>query len=154
MGMIFNLKEYDKELYSTERGEKKLLIEGDYWGRHFAIVRNPIGFPVAYIEVKPKDWIMSVEIDGEDYDTRYDAASMFVNGGATYFGSAYWNEEDDRTYIGWDYAHAGDYYPLYNNGNDDGHKWTICEILMDVAHAVEGMDRDNDLNRQPGFRGT
>ena len=147
MGQIYNLKQYDKALYSKESSEKKLLLEGDYWGRHFAIVRNSVGFPLAYVEVKPDDWIMSIESNDDGYDNRYDAASMFVNGGATYYGPAHWNKEDKRMYIGWDYGHADDYYPRYQ-GVDEGHKWTVYEILMDVAHAVEGMERDNDINRQ------
>ena len=144
MGQILNLKEYSKELYSRGTEQPILLLEGDYWGRHFAIVRHRLGFPDAYIEVKPDDYIMSVEGEGCD---KYDSTSMYVNGGATYYGSAYWNKDDKRTYVGWDYAHAGDYYPCSYFPDNEGHKWTVYEILMDVAHAVEGMERDNNLNR-------
>lgn len=144
MGRIENLKIYNEEVYSEQTEEPTLLLEGDYWGRHFAIVRHRLGFPDAYIEVKPDDYIMSVE--GTDYD-KYESTSMYVNCGATYYGSAYWNKDDKRTYVGWDYAHFGDYDPYSSSPDETGHKWTICEILMDVAHAVEGMERDNDLNK-------
>jgi hypothetical protein len=144
MGQISNLKIYDKEIY--KRVEKTLmLMEGDYDERHFVIVRHECGHPNAYIEVKKDDKITTEKPSklAQEYgfDDRYEAFSGMVHYGATYYGKAYWNPEDDRTYIGWDYGHCDDYNS--NQTWQGGHKWNFTEILMDVAHAVDGFYRDN-----------
>lgn len=151
MGKIDNLKVYCKKVYDkTEMGVNKKLLEGDYYDRHFVIIRHKFGSPDAYIEVKPDDWINKAEPSeygkSMNHDDRYEKAGLWVNGGPTYFGDAYWDSEDKRTYIGWDYAHCDDYDPqweLSSGKEDSGHKWSMIEIMMDVAHAYEGMERDN-----------
>lgn len=153
MGIIANLKVHDKEVYKLDC-KNKVLLEGDYWGRHFVILRYRQGHPNAYMEVLPDDWIKTQEpseyAKEHHYDDRYDSFSGNVNGGATYYGGAYWDDKDNRTYIGWDYGHCGDYDAWFsrNSGKEDtGHKWTIIEILMDVVHAWEGFERDNRDNQ-------
>ena len=118
-----------------------VLMEGDYNGRHFAIIRHELGFPDAYIEVKEDDWISKTEI--ADYDQRYDAYQGYVHGGATFYGKCYWNKEDTRTYLGWDYGHCGD-YEASSKLYEDCKKWSYAEILMDIARVWEDLEWMNN----------
>ena len=149
MGKLSNEKVYCKEVYGT-RSEKSIkLAEGDYYERHYVVLRHKLGTPNAYIEVKPDDWLMTVEpseyAKEHGFDDRYDAATMNENGGATYFGPAGWDKEDKRMYVGWDYGHCEDYDPSWpEDRQQEAHKWTFMEIMMDVAHAYDGIMLDND----------
>lgn len=126
-----------------------VVMEGDYGGRHFAIL-CVYGHPCAYIEVRKDDAIAKCE--GHRCDGYCcDCASICVHGGPTYYGSAQWDETDQRNYIGWDYAHLGDYCN-YGDGihidcidkESDKH-WTTAEILMDVALAGYGLDTQKEI---------
>lgn len=149
MGRIYNLKVHEKELYRSY-GINTIVIEGDYEGRHFVVLRHHSGHPNAYVEVL-KDDCLCKEGPSEfgkthGYDDRYEHFSGNVHGGATYYGYAYWDDQDERTYIGWDYGHLGDYVPAWEPLSyieDEGYRWSIAEILMDVAHAVDGFEYDN-----------
>ena len=135
------------EIYISEltepnfRNSEHVLMEGDYSGRHFAIIRHDLGFPDAYIEVKDDDWICRAEIN--DDELRYDLYQGSVHGGATYYGRCYWNEEDKRTYLGWDYGHYGDYEACSKAYKGDK-KWSYAEILMDVAKVWADLAWMND----------
>ena len=148
MGRIHNLKVHEKELYSSS-GIDTIVIEGDYWDRHFVVLRHHSGHPNVYVEVLPDDWLYRQEPSefGKEhgYDDRYEQFTGYVHGGATYYGGAYWNSQDQKTYIGWDYSHLGDYDPrdTLSGIEDEGYRWSIAEILMDVAHAVDGFEIDN-----------
>ena len=141
---ISNLKVYDRIVYKGQDQAAKLL-EGDYYERHFVIVRTRIGHPCAYIETKPDDWACTQELD-DKWTEKYELFDVDVHGGATYYGNlSHWGD-DDRTYLGWDYAHSGDYdcYSALYCDESDGHKWTLLEMLMDVAKAYDGIMRQND----------
>ena len=149
MGKLSDVKVYDKTLYKLDDKNTKLM-EGMYYNRHFVVLRHKSGHPNAYLEVLDDDWIKTVEptdyAKEHGWDDRYDAFSGYINGGATYYGEAYWDAEDKRTYIGWDYGHCDDYDPWWSqvSGKEDtGHKWNFVEIMMDVAHAYDAFERDN-----------
>ena len=82
--------------------------------------------PTAYIECKLED------CNSYD-DERLDIIS--VHGGFTYFGESYWNNENN-TYLGWDYAHYMDYagyevlFPACIR-SDESKKWrtNCCECV-------------------------
>ena len=128
-------------------GGKRVLMEGDYEDRHFAIVRHDLGFPDAYVEIKESDYIFKADCGD---DQRYEVYEGCVHGGATFFGRCYWNEEDDRLYIGWDYGHCGDYqeYHPYTDKNsyEGDKKWTLAEILMQIAGVIADIRWQNDLH--------
>lgn len=135
MARILDLKVYDKVIYRGQNNEA-ILLEGDYEERHFIIVRTRMGHPCAYVETKPDDWAYSQK-PGE-WSEQYDVYDVYVHGGATYYGKLSW-DHNNRIYLGWDYAHMGDYDYCFN----EGYKWTLPEILMDIARAVDGIDRQN-----------
>lgn len=139
----------DSEIYKVTdesfRGPKThVLVEGIYNGRHFAITRHTLGFPDAYIELKPYDYIMKAEC--EDGMPRYDLYEGRVHGGATFFGRCYWHEDDDRFYLGWDYGHCGDFdatsagWPTKNEAK----KWTLLEVMMSIAQAEADLRWQNE----------
>ena len=67
-----------------------------------------------------------------------------MHGGFTYYGEVAWVADDKKKYLGWDYAHYGDYVGYeqllpsqYRNG---GKKWTTEEIYEEVKYAIEGLE--------------
>lgn len=128
-----------------------IVIEGDYKGRHF-IINRFCGHPNGYIEIKESDYIYFGELDV--YEERYDLYEGNIHGGMTYFGRINEMNGDRRFYIGWDYAHAGDYIeysdklqlPPIDMPKDK--KWTLLEVLMDVARAWDGIT-DQNIRRCP-----
>ena len=68
----------------------------------------------------------------------------------TYLGKVYWDKNDKGEYLGWDYAHNGDY-----NGADDisevndkrfdltGKKYTTSEVLKDVYKVIDWIIKNN-----------
>lgn len=154
MGIISNLvinenDVYDSTVLNGTGREIKILAEGDYGydseKRHFAIVRTRLGHPCAYIEVKPDDHALKEASDYNDDvndDITCDCFDVFVHGGATYCGEAYWDKSDKRMYLGWDYAHYGDYTPTIPW--DSGKKWTMLEIFADIVEAYAGIREQNE----------
>lgn len=128
-------------------GANEVLMEGDYEDRHFAIVRHSLGFPDAYVEIKEDDYIYKA--DCED-SPRYELYEGCVHGGATFYDRCYWNDEDHRWYLGWDYGHCGDYqeyhgpYEIGDDGDDHGKKWTLAEILMQIAGVISDIRWQNE----------
>lgn len=152
MGIISNLVVNETNVYKEgdfildNVRKTVILTEGDYGydsdKRHFVIVRTRLGHPCAYIEVKPSDHALKEASGKNDDDVIYDDFEVFVHGGATYYGKAYWDESDKRMYLGWDYAHYGDYTPTIPW--DSGKKWTMLEIFADVVEAYAGIREQNE----------
>ena len=132
----------NKELYQIWNDEEillKVIMEGDYRGRHFVIGAYITGNPNAYLEVKETD---TIYCESKEYEY-YDGGLGRVNGGSTYFGRAYWNEDDKRTYVGWDYGHAND-YNVRRPGFSENRKWDLIDILMEIACAENEIETINE----------
>lgn len=122
-------------IYGYDR-KKEILYKGEYHGRKFAIVSMGI-HPNAYVELKEKEVQKSKSYDDYDLD---------VHGGFTYLGNAHWDEEDKLTYIGWDYAHYGDFSGVYLQDKDyywrnSGKEWTTQEIFEEVKSVIEQFEK-------------
>lgn len=152
-GHLENLKRYgtDKDLYQSwdcydgpDNRRARLILEGDYRERHFVIVAHHTGNPNAYIEVKPWDSVCYDE-EGHKHSDEWIAGTLFsVHRGSTYYGDAYWDQSDNRLYIGWDYGHGEDLQVGRDNRVvNDGYKWRLAEILMDVAGASYELEMAN-----------
>lgn len=116
----------------------KVIMEGEYKGRHFVIGAHCTGNPNAYLEVKETDAMFAESKEYEDYD----GGLCSVHGGSTYFGKAYWNNDDKKIYVGWDYGHADDYnarHPKFG-----GKKWSLIDILMEIAVAEYEIEIANE----------
>lgn len=114
--------------YQAER-KKELLDSGKCMGYNYYIL-NLGTHPTAYIEI-PKNH--------KYYLKDYDEINIDVHGGLTYSDNYLIVENEKLTntwFIGWDYAHYGDYYGydemLPEKIKIGGKKWTTKEIREDV----------------------
>lgn len=116
-----------KEMIYSSKPKREILDTGFCFGLLYYIM-NLGTHPTAYIKIpkKYRDKINDIE----------------VNGGITYSGEGLYiseNEKIEGYFIGWDYAHWGDYagyeemLPL--NLRIGGKKWTTMEILEEVKEA-------------------
>lgn len=122
-----------------------ILYEGDYLGFHFIIVSYGI-HPCAYVEI-PKDhkWF------GKDYDEK-ELEDIVCHGGLTYADNLDHvlgkEQAKDRWFIGWDYAHAGDYEGYYLDSRFNfspfkkDKKWTTEEIYEEVKNVIKQIKKD------------
>ena len=141
--MKYDLKEIAKTLnlkykqmkYQTTR-KCEILLEGKFKNYQFYIL-NLGTHPTAYIEI-PKDSKLFKKSYNEIYEMGLD---LDVHGGLTYASSGLASIKGNSWFIGWDYAHFGDYYGYDEilselfRGNDK--KWTTEEIFNDVACAID-----------------
>lgn len=116
----------------------KVVMEGEWRGRHFVIGAHWLGNPNAYVEVKDPDYINWEAGQYEDFD----GGLYGVNCGSTYFGKAYWDTNDNRKYVGWDYGHAYDYNARYPQLG--GKMWDLIDILMEIASAITEIEYLNE----------
>lgn len=114
-----------KEMVYEKRKKPEVLYSCEYKGHKFAIISLG-SHPTAYIENK-----MAIT----DYcDCRLD--NVKVHGGFTYCDNGYWDEESKKTsWLGWDYAHWGDYY--YTDPFYPGKQWTTAEIYTEVKSVID-----------------
>lgn len=132
--MNIELKPMEYRRDVSKRGEfpyREILASGEYMGVKFAIL-NYGTHPCAYVE----DIIgCSCELD-----KRVD--SIDVHGGFTFHGMAHWKDNADRTvYLGWDYAHWGDYMSFYGHAEHAKKRWTTEEIFEEVKSVIEQLRR-------------
>ena len=88
--------------------------------------------PCAYVHVPSTNPIAKMSFSWLDLSEK-----VFCHGGVTWFDSYLPNNEryTDGKWLGWDYAHAGDYFG--NGWNDtDFKKWTTEEILEEVKSVI------------------
>lgn len=118
-----------------ERGHT-IICEGNYKGYHFIVTNCGYTHPCAYVEV-PKDH----PYYGVGYSNLYD---VDAHGSLTYAGnlSHVLPEEKCRGkhWLGWDYAHAGDYYACCDEDSDymkGLKKWTTEEIVEECQNVID-----------------
>ena len=122
-------------VYKTDR-ETRILFEDDYKGRHFVIVSYGT-HPCAYVEVTDTKYAYL------GYDELED--KIRCHGGLTYADNLdHVLGENNRWFIGWDYAHAGDYMgydELFNfKSRFKDKKWTTEEIYEEVKSVIEQLE--------------
>ncbi len=115
-----------------------LLDSGNYLGYDYYIL-NLGTHPTAYVDI-PKEH--------KYYKKQYDKIDINVHGGVTYSNNTLTignNDVKNGWFIGWDYAHYGDYYGYYKslktNSFKESHKWTTEEIYEDVKKVCEQLKR-------------
>lgn len=117
----------DAELMSAE----EIVAEGTLDGYEYLIRTNGM-FPTAYVKTNKKQLLKCLGY-----------AKTVAHGGFTFSGK-FPNGEPEGYWLGWDYAHVGDYVPSFHRYEEDmrkifgePHKWTIDEIMEDVKRVVE-----------------
>lgn len=116
-----------KEMVYGPRKKPEVLHSGEYKGHKFAII-NLWSHPTAYVENK-----MAIT---DYYDCRLD--NVKVHGGFTYCDTGYWDEASKKTsWLGWDYAHFGDY--CYSDYYTPPwiKQWTTAEIYEEVKSLID-----------------
>ena len=104
--------------------------------------------PCAYVAVDPKHPYYAM-----DYDDMYSKdIYLECHGGVTYTEfdkyTRTWAAQD-LWWIGWDYAHAGDYDAEQDRGTgfvkkEFSHKWTLKEIKKDVLKMIAQLEEVRD----------
>lgn len=123
-----------KMLYSKD-SKREVLHTGYCLGLLFYIMNLGL-HPTAYVKIPKNHKIDENEID--------------VHGGITYSREGLWineNQQIDGYFIGWDYAHYGDYCGyeelLPKNIRIGGKKWTTEEIFKDVKDVCYQIQENN-----------
>lgn len=139
--------EYKQMVYQAKR-KIEILFEGKYKDYQFYIL-NLGTHPTAYIEI-PK----TSKLFGKSYKEIYSMGiDIDVHGGLTYASKYLKDVKENSWFIGWDYAHAGDYvgyrmsYSKVFELSIDKKKWTTEEIFEDVVNCIEqiiGMEEITD----------
>ncbi len=115
---------------STRKVE--LLYDGEHKGFSYFILSLGT-HPTAYVRI-PRSHKL--------YGKKYDDIDIDVHGGLTYSSNDLMDIETDDWFIGWDYAHVGDYagydesLPEFMRSNNDK-KWTVEEIIKDCESVID-----------------
>lgn len=119
-----------KQMIYKENRKTELLDSGVYRGYKYAIVSNGT-HPCAYVENK-------IGVTDMFDDVAKDVECHF---GVNYVGEAYWDENDNVSYIGWDYAHCSDFAGYYTEKDEwlwnYTKRWTTEEIQEEVFGVID-----------------
>ena len=114
--------------YSDTRAIEKI-AEGHYKGFDFYVLSLGT-HPCAYIDVS------NTSLAGRHYDD----INIDCHGGLTYSENQLVTVDKKGWFIGWDYAHLGDYQgSLYYSG--EGKQWTTGEIVVECINVIEQINQ-------------
>lgn len=143
MGIVVDgrVKLYKEMTYGPDR-KLEILLEGTYKGYQFYIL-NLGTHPTAYIEI-PRESKLFRKGYNQIYDMGID---IDVHGGLTYADDHLQDIKENTWFIGWDYAHYGDYVGyeeiMPRKIRVGGKRWTTEEIFDDVVNAIEQIIKEN-----------
>lgn len=112
-----------KEMEYTTIKTREMLAEGELLGFQYYIVSYGT-HPCCYIRI-PQDH----ELFGKHYD---DIEDVYCHGGLTY-SEDHLLDLEKGWYIGWDYAHLGDYHPLIE---PSGRQYSVSMLMADVTETI------------------
>ena len=120
---------YREMEYQKDR-KVELLCEDKYKGYNYYIL-NLGTHPTAYVEI-PKN--------NKLYGKEYEDINIMVHGGFTYSRNELMGIQSENWFIGWDYAHGGDflgYDILFNFGyKSNNKKWTTKEMIEECQNVI------------------
>ena len=136
--------EYNAELWRKMKPEK--LYQGQVRGFDVVIV-NMGSHPCAYIAL---DEGHPLTEKLKDTEAGYDVLDLPVHGGLTFSGYGNGIFLDDKTFwIGWDYAHTGDYIDMGLVGeamklmaDRNAKRWTTEEIYNEIEGTIPYLIRE------------
>lgn len=141
-----------KDMVYNGSGKTELLFATTFNDVDVAIMNIRGTHPCAYIRI-PDERLKNLEENGLDY-YNYDNWNALVHGGFAYCGKKPHKSLRDGFWLGWDYAHLGDYYYMppspYGSWHDTEKKWTTEEILKEAALVIltlEFIGGDDDTGR-------
>lgn len=129
-----------KEMEYKRSNESHVVLDcGKICGIKYAIISFGT-HPAAYIE----NVLKVNSYDDESLN------NIRAHGGFTYLGKAFWDETDSAEYLGWDYAHFGDFTGYLEHLPDDYHQdcyyytiqlfqkcWKTEEIKNEVKNVIK-----------------
>lgn len=127
-----------KEMKYVTKYTKEILCEDEYKGYHFIIISYG-SHPCAYVKIPNHH---------PYYNKYYGDLDIEVHGGLTYGGMLNhipgYEQNKTNWFIGWDYAHAGDYYAglldsPYVHSHDK--KWSVHEIISEIQFVIKQLIR-------------
>lgn len=128
-----------KEMKYENDRKLEILQDKKYKGYRYIILSLGTR-PTAYIEIPKGHHLCGWDCDDIDID---------VHGGLTYADHNLMGIDSENWYIGWDYAHAGDYYGAYGFTRNDK-KWTTKEIENECRRAINELidkyDQEKDID--------
>lgn len=144
----FWTKRYGEMDYSRHAHMPEVLARGKY--RNYPFIILSVGdYPAAYVclpEGHPYfgKTLREISIIGHKKDHK-----LTAHGGLTYAQDrVYKSNIKDRWWVGWDYAHVGDYLAFLPEsirlGNDTLKKWTREEIIVEVKQVVDQLVNINE----------
>jgi len=126
-----------KEMVYKPKREVEVLHSGKYNGYDFVILSLGT-HPTAYVRL-PKTHI--------GYKKGYDDVAVTCNGGLTYANDNVKGSDKTGWWIGWDYAHCGDYSGYDYDFSRNGHKWSTEEIFDEVKSVISQL-KSNPLKEE------
>jgi hypothetical protein len=123
------IAEYNTAILPTE-----IIASSNYKGYDYNIKSIMGSYPTAYVKIPSTHFLF-----GKDYDTidRVIPVDNSPHGGLTY------GQFDDKNnfWIGWDYAHAGDYISGRNFPSKFSKKWTMEEIETECKRLIDFLEQ-------------
>ena len=128
--MKFKIMKYGKERRT------ELLCKGKYKNYNYYVL-NLGTHPTAYIEIPKEN-----KLYRKSYDEIYKiGCDIDVHGGLTYSDNELMGVKSENWFIGWDYAHCGDYCGYEESMPESirtyGKKWTTEEIIEECKNAID-----------------
>lgn len=128
--MKFKVMEYGKERRT------ELLYKGRYKNYNYYVL-NLGTHPTAYIEIPKEN-----KLYRKSYDEIYKiGCDIDVHGDLTYSDNELMGVKSENWFIGWDYAHCGDYCGYEESMPESirtyGKKWTTEEIIEECKNAID-----------------
>lgn len=125
-----------KEMEYGKERRTELLCKDKYKNYNYYVL-NLGTHPTAYIEIPKEN-----KLYRKSYDEIYKiGCDIDVNGGLTYSDNELMGVKSENWFIGWDYAHYGDYcgYEEYmpESVRTYGKKWTTEEIIEECKNAID-----------------
>lgn len=141
--MIRNYKVIPEEMEYKNYNEIKLLYNDIYNGYHYFIISYGT-HPCAYISINENDILY-----GKGYLDIEDNYNINVHGGFTYAHNELRLSENTTLYnpwyLGWDYAHVGDYFGYRCDLlNELDKKWSTLEIIEECKNVINQIKELNN----------
>ena len=125
-----------KEMEYGKERRTELLCKDKYKNYNYYVL-NLGTHPTAYIEIPKEN-----KLYRKSYDEIYKiGCDIDVHGGLTYSNNELMGVKSENWFIGWDYAHCGDYcgYEEFmpESIRTYGKKWTTEEIIEECKNAID-----------------
>lgn len=135
---------YEPSLHFGQK-DPVILADDTYNDTRYVVVSYHT-HPCAYIQLNKDLPIFNDIKDDYNYD---DLMLSSPHGGITYMSDELGvpdledNRKEGMVWIGWDYAHAGDYIcSPFTTGYEDDKRWTTWEIIRDCISTIDELEED------------